>query len=355
MGERGNTRLLDGASLSGNERNHLFLNEGGREFLEYSGISGLDDPADARSVAILDYDTDGWLDLAVVNANAPLLRLYRNRIGDGGASTHGGISLRLVGGNQEARRSRLLSARDAYGARVRFEVDGRWLVREHTAGAGFAAQNSAALHLGIGAAQAAERLEIRWPSGRVSALSDVPRGAGVTAFEDPATSPDGEPFLVALPKRTPTPRGTARVGAVRRGADTPVLALPGAAPGKLTLYTTMATWCAPCVEELPTLAHLRAALGDERLAMRGIPHDRAQTAEELETWARAHQPPYELLTGLSAEEHAAVRGMLLETLRREGLPASIVTDAAGSVLLVRWGPPTVSELLLLHERLTLDR
>ena len=70
--------LIPGVSHSGHERNRLFLNRAGEQFVDVSGVSGLDDAADGRSFALLDFDRDGWLDIAVVNANAPLLRLYRN-------------------------------------------------------------------------------------------------------------------------------------------------------------------------------------------------------------------------------------------------------------------------------------
>ena len=83
-----------GASLSGHERDHLFLSRGGVEFTDIAGISGLDDPADGRAFGLIDYDRDGWLDLFVVNSYAqtdiatwedkgglPRSALFRNRGG----------------------------------------------------------------------------------------------------------------------------------------------------------------------------------------------------------------------------------------------------------------------------------
>ncbi|MAF66013.1 MAG: hypothetical protein CMJ84_10215 [Planctomycetes bacterium] len=328
----------------------MFLNDEGREYLEFSGVSGLNDPADARSFATLDFDGDGWTDLAVVNANAPLLQLFRNRIGDAGESSNGMIALRFVGGNREAAPSERWSARDGFGARVTLEINGRRIVREHIAGAGFAAQNSATMRIGIGPADAVTRLVVRWPSGVVRSLSDVPRGALVVAHEDPDAAPGGEAFAVTLPERSSTFQGGDRPSRQAREAAGSVLALPGLEPGRLTLYTTMATWCAPCLEELPTLAHLRRSLGEANLRIFGIPHDEDETSAELEAWAREHSPTYELLTDLSLDQRAAVSRVTLEALRGEGLPVSIVTDGAGRVLLVRWGPPTVSQLRLLLER-----
>ncbi|MGY8659122.1 MAG: FG-GAP repeat domain-containing protein, partial [Verrucomicrobiales bacterium] len=62
-------------SFSGNERDHLYLNRGGKSFADVSALSGLDLVSDGRSFAYLDYDHDGWLDVAVASANAPQLQL----------------------------------------------------------------------------------------------------------------------------------------------------------------------------------------------------------------------------------------------------------------------------------------
>ena len=110
-------RLAQGASFSGAERNHLFLNRGDGSFTELSGVSGVDHPGDGRAFAVLDFDRDGWLDFAVVNANTPRFQLFRNRIGDlpgGGPSSM--VALRLVGGNATAESDPEWSNRDGYGA-----------------------------------------------------------------------------------------------------------------------------------------------------------------------------------------------------------------------------------------------
>ena len=146
--------MLAGASLSGHERNHVFLNESGSDFRDVSGLSGLDHPGDSRSFAILDYDRDGWQDLALVNANAPLLQLFRNRIGESGGSG-GMVAVRFEGGNHSGASGSGWSARDGYGARVVVDAAGRQLVREHRSGEGLAAQNSATLLVGVGDAPAA--------------------------------------------------------------------------------------------------------------------------------------------------------------------------------------------------------
>jgi hypothetical protein len=155
LGRRTREEEQGGASLSGFERNHLFLSSGGTKFADISGISGLDDPADGRAFGLLDYDRDGWQDIALVNANAPMLELYRNRIGSHPATLArpaGGrmVALRFVGGNRTARPSREASARDGIGARVTVDLGGSSILREYRAGEGFASQNSATLIIGVG-------------------------------------------------------------------------------------------------------------------------------------------------------------------------------------------------------------
>ncbi len=131
-----------------------------------SGVSGLDHPADGRAFAVLDFDRDGWQDLAVVNANAPLLQLYRNQIGDGEGDRAGIVALRFEGGNRVASSNDQWSARDGYGARVLVELGGRTLLREHRAGEGLAAQNSPTMRIGIGESDRADHLESDGPPGR---------------------------------------------------------------------------------------------------------------------------------------------------------------------------------------------
>ena len=60
----------------------FYRNDGGGRFVDATAAAGLEDPhGKALGVAVLDYDRDGWPDLAVAHDTQPN-RLYRNR-GDG--------------------------------------------------------------------------------------------------------------------------------------------------------------------------------------------------------------------------------------------------------------------------------
>ena len=351
---RATERLQSGASFSGHERNHVFLNQNGDDYVEVSGISGLDHPGDSRAFAVFDYDRDGWQDIAVVNANAPLFQLFRNQMGERG-DPGGMVAIRFEGGNRYAFPTGQWSSRDAYGARVVLEVRGRELLREHRAGEGLAAQNSATLHIGIGNAEEVTRLEIDWPSGRRSDTTAVPAGTLVTAYEDPSASPTGAPFvLTPYRARGRLPTVTSRVRAVEtvNAVQGPIRAAQDALPGergRLILYTTVATWCAPCLDELPSLDLLRASFTSAELEIFGVPYDPEETPEILAAWSERYEPPYRILSELNRGQRDAVIQGALDVLRIDGLPAAVVTDSEGKVLVVRWGPPSVSELRVLLE------
>lgn len=191
-------KIKGGASFSGNERDSVFLNKEGKDFVNISGITGLDDPGDGRSFAILDYDRDGWPDLVVASATAPTLQLYRNQMGDkssAGVRKNQMFAVRFVGGNHTAAPSTEWSNRDGYGAAITVELDGMTLVREHRAGEGLGAENSATMLVGIGERTGAKSLKVRWPSGKTQELANVPANTLLTVYENPADSPTRSAFV----------------------------------------------------------------------------------------------------------------------------------------------------------------
>lgn len=342
-------QIKEGASLSGNERDSLYLNVGGKEFANISGISGLDDPGDGRSFAVLDYDRDGWPDLVVASATAPSLQLYRNRIGNrtsGEVRKNGMLAVRFVGGNHTTEPTTSWSNRDGYGARVTVDLDGLSLVREHRAGEGLAAQNSATLLMGIGERRGARSLVVRWPSGKRQDAGSVPANTLVTVYENPAHSPTGSAFVLE-PYRVPA-AGRPRDALASAGASPARLSPPigngGEPTPKLVLYTTVATWCAACVTELPQMAHLRTVFPPDVLAMYGVPYDEAEGPDKLGAWAATHRPAYRLLADMARERAESVKGTALDMLKLEAAAATVVTDGSGRVLLARWGPPSISAM-----------
>lgn len=330
----------DGSSLSGKERNHLFLSNypHAEQFFDVSGVSGLDSPADGRAFGLFDFDHDGWLDVAVANANTPLLEVYRNQVGQRAESTGHVVALRLRGGNQTAQPTTEWSNRDGYGALVTVEAGGRTLVREHRCGEGFSAQNSSTMIIGVGSAETIEKVTVRWPSGQVHETSGVPAGTLLMAFENPEH--DGGNHFVRAPYLAP-------VGDFQRpapaAAETRITLTEADAPSTLRMYTTMTTHCQSCRKEMPELRHVRGSFGSDLLAMYGVPMER-ESDKALQKFVKVTEAPYELLTSLPTTDTETVREHVIGTLGEDATPATIVTDAKGNVLLTRWGAPSVSEL-----------
>ena len=77
----------------------------------------MDSDSDSRGFALLDYDRDGWQDIALVNANNPLSQLFHNELGKFSTNKGGMIAVRFRGGSTSDTPSDL-SNRDGYGAIV---------------------------------------------------------------------------------------------------------------------------------------------------------------------------------------------------------------------------------------------
>lgn len=160
-------RAFSTNSLSGNERNRLFM-RAGKDFADISTISGADDLSDGRSFALLDFDGDGWQDLALMSLNVPRFKLFRNRFGDVYPDRKP-IKILLIGGQRATEPSDGYSNRDGIGAEVLVKYsDGSRIMLHRQSGEGFAGQNSKRLQVGLPAGAGVESIEVKWPSGKTS-------------------------------------------------------------------------------------------------------------------------------------------------------------------------------------------
>ena len=155
----------------------LLENTGAGRFRDVSPLSGPGFAGEkvGRTLVSGDVDNDGDLDLLVTN-NGESADLLLN---DGG-NRRNALLLRLIGTD---------SNRDAIGARLRLTSGARTQVREVTSGSSYLGQNDPRVHVGLGAATVVDRLEIRWPSGRMELVQNVAanqvvvirEGAGIIA------------------------------------------------------------------------------------------------------------------------------------------------------------------------------
>lgn len=282
--------------------------------------------------------------MLVVNANAPLVKLYRNQIGHESRETQSGIvAVRLVGGNRYPEPFRDFSNRDGIGARIAIEAGDLHLLREHRAGEGFAAQNSVVMIVGVGSAKRIDSLTIRWPGGTKQTMIDIAVGSLVTIFENPSEAPEGKPFVVEPYRRNvrPGPAASHRMTHQRHPSHLLALATPSPA-SKLRVFTTMATWCPACRFWQTQVKALATTFDESDLQIFGVPIDPKDTQAQLDAYIEKYHPAYELLPDLSSAEVAAIGKIGSERFGSDPLPKSVVTDRDGEVLLVTKGVPSVS-------------
>jgi hypothetical protein len=142
------------------QKNLLYENVGGR-FRDISAASG---PAFqiervGRGLAVADYDNDGRLDVVIANLGQAPLLLHNT-----GAAGHW-LSIRARGHR---------SNRDGLGARLRIVTGATVQVREINNVASYLSANDVRLHVGLGSASRADRIEIAWPGGATQTLAAVP-------------------------------------------------------------------------------------------------------------------------------------------------------------------------------------
>jgi tetratricopeptide (TPR) repeat protein len=179
-----NELIRSDGTWSGFERNVFYANNRDGTFSDVSGVAGLDFLEDGRAFALLDFDHDGRLEVLLKNRNGPQLRLLKNGIKDLAPA----IAFRLRG---------VKSNRDAIGAAVTVETESGRQTRMLQAGSGFLSQHSKEVFFGLGEAKGPVRASIRWPSGLVQELRDLPLNHRVWVEEA------AEPYKVEAFRRPP--------------------------------------------------------------------------------------------------------------------------------------------------------
>ena len=128
--------------------------------------SGLSVPGDAKALAVVDLDHDGWPDF-VVTRNNDTTFVYRNR----SAAGRHGLRVALRGQAENP---------TAVGARVTLELaDGTKQTCEVYAGSGYYSQSSSACFFGWPESNPPKTIRVRWPSGKSSEHAPPPGAVAI--------------------------------------------------------------------------------------------------------------------------------------------------------------------------------
>lgn len=151
---------------------------------------------------------------------------------------------------------------------------------------------------------------------------------------------------------------TARASALQRGAPAPPLVLTtldgqkmatGDLLGDVVILTFWATWCAPCVEEMPLLSDYAARHAQQGLRVLGFSLDAPNDVEKVRAMAARLSFPVGLLGSAWAGGYG----------RMWRLPVSFVIDRAGRLADNGWDDPqpawTKERLQRIVDPLLLDK
>ncbi|HEY7114480.1 MAG TPA: CRTAC1 family protein [Thermoanaerobaculia bacterium] len=156
-------------SLWGRPPKRFYRNRDGRHFDELAAVTGLESDGNQRGLVVTDADGDGAPDLFATGfLQPPALWINRN------PSKAKTLVVDLEGDFRAQGRFR--STRDALGAIVTVEVGGIRRAQVVAAGYSFLSSGSRSLFFGLGDRGRADRVTVRWPSGRTTERRDVAAG-----------------------------------------------------------------------------------------------------------------------------------------------------------------------------------
>ena len=324
-------------SLSGSERNSYFAKTLAGDFVDVSGLSGLDSPSDSRCVAKIDLDRDGFIDFLVANTNNATLNIYHNQKAGNISNVNGNfVAVRVVGGNSKPKPNQTLSNRDAVGSRILTICGQKKSVAEFRCGEGLATQDSRTKIIGLGSNTAADSISVTFPSGIRRSAQNVRAGTLLTFYEDESMSADAtNGSVIATYQAVPMPTAESAV-ANMKNADLKLKPTP--APLRLVL--SMATWCEKCKSKIDDVAWLKKQFGDQ-LDIIAVPIDLQDSQKKLDAYVAQYEPTYTLL-GKDLMRSLAVLELVKSELGDGALPHSVLLSQDGKVLRVLRGLPTIS-------------
>jgi enediyne biosynthesis protein E4 len=112
-----------------------------------------------RGACFGDYDNDGDIDCYIVNLNDRGAFLRNNK-----GNQNNWITLNLVGTTSNS---------DGIGARVKVTSGGKVQTNQKKSTSGYLSQNDPRMHFGLAKNSIVDRIEIKWPSGKLQVLENI--------------------------------------------------------------------------------------------------------------------------------------------------------------------------------------
>jgi len=176
----------------------LWMNQGDGTFVDGAAANNFNFVQKGRALLRFDYDNDGDQDALIFRFNG-FLTLLRNDLVHGPATSWLRVFLDPKGTAG--------IAPDGLGAIVRVTTDGVTRVRAIDGGASFLGTSECSAHFGLGSATVADQIEVRWPNGTITVLENAsinrsitiaPSGLACAADANGNGSIDGPDLAVVL-------------------------------------------------------------------------------------------------------------------------------------------------------------
>jgi hypothetical protein len=153
------------------QEDQLFENTGEGKFRDVSTESGqyFQKEMVGRGSCFGDYDNDGDIDGYIVNLNSHGAFLRNNK-----GNQNNWITLNLIG---------TTSNHDGIGSKVKLTSGGKVQTAFRKSTTGYLSQNDPRMHFGIAKNEIVEKIEIRWPSGKIQVLENVKPNQILTVTE----------------------------------------------------------------------------------------------------------------------------------------------------------------------------
>lgn len=167
-------------SIFWNEQSYLWVNNGNNTFTEMAIACGFNQIGKGRSMMNFDYDNDGDQDVIILANNEPIF-LFRNDLNTLQAPNTNWLRV-FLNTNQDP-----LVAPNGYGAMIRVTVGANTYTRTITGCNTYLGINELSGHFGLGGATLVNQLKVEWPDGQTTILNNVAVNQTITVSRNTST------------------------------------------------------------------------------------------------------------------------------------------------------------------------